>query len=277
MDDNFYITLPSNVKSVSSEPNKIGHYHTTLPKPLQFSPSTKWEVALVEICYPFSWDNVHTDLRVINYKRPLPSSDLRVELGTSQKKIPQAYYSNLQDLIEAINDVKPRWFKGTFQLRDDIVELALADSQSITLHPQLSAILGFKTNHWVQGEHPLLLPPPKGWSTSSEVENLDIIKASYKGDIRVNMYNMFVYSNIVKETLVGDSFVPLLRTVPLDNEIGNYVHKSFETPHYIPLNTQFIPSIEIKLTDDTGECVRFDRGKVIVKLHFRKHRSYMYQ
>ena len=58
MEDNFYITLPSNVKSFFLE-NKISNYKTKLSSRIILP--DEWEVGLVEISYTFSWYNLSSD------------------------------------------------------------------------------------------------------------------------------------------------------------------------------------------------------------------------
>ena len=53
----FFITLPSNVKSITSEPNTIANYITKLPQRIILN--GKWQVALVEISYPLTWYNIN--------------------------------------------------------------------------------------------------------------------------------------------------------------------------------------------------------------------------
>ena len=54
--EGFYLILPSNVIS-NRHKNKTSHFYTDLPIPLELD-KDKWEVALVEIDFPRSWNNV---------------------------------------------------------------------------------------------------------------------------------------------------------------------------------------------------------------------------
>lgn len=56
----FFLTLPSN----TLQSNTTGNFVTHLPKNLVFS--GQWEVALSEIQYPFSWNNITGQLLVDN-------------------------------------------------------------------------------------------------------------------------------------------------------------------------------------------------------------------
>lgn len=86
--------------------------------------------------------------------------------------------------------------------------------------------------------------------------------------------NIYVYSDVVAETYVGDRFVPLLRTVPIHKENqGKYVTEFFDNPRYLPLSRNYIEQIEIRLCDSYGENIRFLWGTVVVTLRYRRHKS----
>ena len=61
--------------------------------------------------------------------------------------------------------------------------------------------------------------------------------------------NLYIYSDIVSET---------------------YVTESFEQLRYMPLARNFIEQIEIRLVDESGENIRFEWGKVLITVHFRR-------
>ena len=81
-----------------------------------------------------------------------------------------------------------------------------------------------------------------------------------------NQY-FYVYTDIIKSQYHG-VVVPVLPTVTVKGEHGSCVSKNFGRPHYVPLNKKnFYMSTNI--TDETGQLVAFEHGKVIVTLHFR--------
>ena len=57
-------------------------------------------------------------------------------------------------------------------------------------------------------------------------------------DFNVNQTTMFVYSNIVASSLVGNTFAPLLHTVHLEIDYKmEMLHKNYTTIHYFPVRT----------------------------------------
>ncbi|KAK3746735.1 hypothetical protein QZH41_010293 [Actinostola sp. cb2023] len=90
--------------------------------------------------------------------------------------------------------------------------------------------------------------------------------------------NVFIYSNLVTGTLVGDAEVPLLCTVDMKagtgegSGLGGMLREP-EQLMYCPLRVGYIESIRLLLNDEFGKTlVVFDRGQTVVVLHFLKKR-----
>ena len=88
--------------------------------------------------------------------------------------------------------------------------------------------------------------------------------------MKFNTPALYVYTDIVADELVGDAKVPLLRTVPIDGQMGDFMHREFIRPYYKRLSKGYISSILIEVKDDTGKDIDFTQGKVICNLHFRR-------
>jgi hypothetical protein len=82
-------------------------------------------------------------------------------------------------------------------------------------------------------------------------------------------HSLFVYCDIAEHVVVGDVKVPLLRTVNISGKEGVMISKIYQTVQYVPIQRKQFDTIEIDIRDDTGRRVPFQRGKVIVTLHFR--------
>lgn len=93
----------------------------------------------------------------------------------------------------------------------------------------------------------------------------------YTPRLSKGIFSLFIYINIVCETLVGDSYVPLLRSIHIPTaEYGTTVHQNIENPIYIKLNRNEIKDIEVQICDDSGVLVPFQEGKCLLMLHFKK-------
>ena len=107
--------------------------------------------------------------------------------------------------------------------------------------------------------------------------SMEVIKRTKEAprvfDPESGVYALYVYTDIIQPGLVGNALVPLLRIVPIKGKVGDTVHHCFENPHYQPLCVKQFQTVEIDIRDDTGQPVSFERGKVIVKLHFRRRQD----
>ena len=92
---------------------------------------------------------------------------------------------------------------------------------------------------------------------------------------RLDVVNsLYVYSDIAKYQLVGDTEAPLLGIVPTQGEPGHRIQWNFNPLCYLPVNRMFISGIEMLLCTDDGEKVPFagDSDNVVCCLRFRKTR-----
>ncbi len=253
-----YITLPSNVVSSDYGTNRIGHYHTIIPESLDFT-SGLWECALVEFAFPRTWYNIKdNDIEmVITRKR-----------GDSQKvettHFSEGFYDSIPKLIEEMNRViatLPRISsRMVFNEFTRCVGCKVANGEKIVLKRNLRQKLGFSEE---QSFNRLSFPVNERYA---------IVKAPHMACLDPSLYNIYVYSNIVKNSVVGGVYAPLLRTITLDSTVGilSYQNMIFDSPHYVPLVQNYVKHIEIKIADDQGKVIAFKSGKVIVKLHVRQ-------
>ena len=92
----------------------------------------------------------------------------------------------------------------------------------------------------------------------------------YSANIDAGYNNLFIYSDIVEYSIVGDTVAPILRVVPFksynfvesDNDSQHINHEIINL-HYVPVSKSEFDTIHINITVI---------GKTIVKLHFRQVR-----
>lgn len=91
-------------------------------------------------------------------------------------------------------------------------------------------------------------------------------------DMSAGIRALCVYCDIVDLTMVGDSKVNLLRTVPVprDAQFMDQIDMEFQRVHYIPVTRTELRNIEVYIKDETGADLEFELGRVILTLHFRK-------
>ena len=94
IDDEFFITLPSNATQGSPAGNRPSRYETRLAHPLRLD--GMWEVALINFTYPHEWTYIERDYRyTIAYPAPgeqltgKPGADLNEEQPLHYERWPE--------------------------------------------------------------------------------------------------------------------------------------------------------------------------------------------
>ena len=274
MEEGYFLILPSNTPSISpGNRNTTSKFTIPLPKPIEHN--NEWEVALLEINYPHSWSDGLSPKSCM-YK--IGKQEIRQQMQFAvplewypcgQSKDNQSvitHYGGIEDIIKALNGKRPEIFQGSFDVSAETgrVRIYMDFEEVIEMDQNLSSVLGFdeSTYRAVHG---------KIENKKSYHRELRVIEAENKPDVKITMYNMFVYCNLVSETYVGNKMVNLLRTVPVKQErAGQYVTEHFHPLRYLPLSSSYFHNIDILITDDIGEQVKFEWGKVIIHLHMRK-------
>ena len=254
--DDFYIVIPSNISSIDDEPNKISHFRCHLPRSLTLDKAL-WRVALIEIDYHYTWNNISGDVACL---------DIKTVNLTTKTLLSNGLYTTPKQLVDAINETLQ-----SYEMRSKLTisnggrcKFDIAYLERIQLHPTMSGILGFEETTFKSFFAP----------TEQEPEPHRIYSAKYPADTNASFYSIYVYSNIIEDTLVGNTYVPLLQTVPIKTgRRGKLIHHEYLLPQYLKLQTGTLSSIEIKLCDESGNPVRFEKGHVIAKLHFKKEKD----
>ena len=261
----FYLTLPSNTVG----DNLSCDYRVHLPDVIHLN--GEWEVALAEIMYVKSWNNLrYTDVQL----GLMLSNDVNVWMH-----VPAGHYDSIEQLIKAIHmtlkafhdkhrkptkyekDMKylklidriPEsvMFGYDYVLKRVIVEMNPEYVKEVKVYGVLQYMLGFHTH---------FLYPPKQM-------------ARYPVDIRGGIDALYVYCDLVENTVVGNIRAPLLHTVPVRGTYGDIVDEIYQAPHYTPLLKKEFNSVNISIKDDQNHTIPFAYGKTIVKLHFRKRKN----
>jgi hypothetical protein len=245
----FYMNLPSNASLKTYPKNTLASYTTHLPSTVQLN--GQWEVALVEVSYPRTWYNITAGqcYATIHDKRDNTATDVH---------IPEGYYHNVEEILSILNDAFHEFGNVTnasFNSRSRKVSFGLTSTMTIILNKSLADILGF--------------------------EQLEMCGPSYAlsataGDINRGCNTLFVYCDVAEDVIVGDTKAPLLRTVNVEGEYGDTVHKIYSTPLYVPVRKSQFDTIEINIRDETGQLVPFTFGRTIVTLHFRRVGSVLF-
>jgi hypothetical protein len=263
----FYITLPSNVVSKSFPNNTIANYATVLSQRINFEGT--WTVGVSEISYTKSWYNVINSHKIMLFDEN--SSEIIGDIYVSS-----GYYESEEKLINEINyelqkikNIVPPKIKYN-KLNNKIYINAGLHEKSIKVYPyfgeEIENILGLKNINNIHNSDVASYIFKKKMYKNMNFE------AFYPVEISAGYHTLYVYSNIVYPSYIGDTCAQLLRVVevPKDASFGEQCVIRYENPQYRPLLLNEINNIEISIKDDNGELIPFKFGRAIVTLHFKK-------
>ena len=244
----FYLHLPSNSSLDKFPNNTLTEYRVCLPQTVSLTGD--WEVALTEIHYPHSWNNVQGNFENRFYLRNQELDSMWEALI-----VPPGHYSSVADVIIKINEVVSSngRFKDEVQLSFDTL------NRKVTVHLQNKVEVYFSDIGQMLG----FLPKEVISKTST---------ADREADLDHGFHDLYVYCDIIQPQYVGDALVPLLRIVPVEGKDRERISKSFIRPQYVPVSRKQFESIEVNIKRDTGETVPFEFGRVLLTLHFRQSR-----
>ena len=188
--------------------NTLTEYRVCLPQTISLTGD--WEVALTEIHYPHSWNNVQENFENRFYLRNQEFSEVWEALI-----IPPGHYSSVVDVITKINEVVSvnDRFKDEMQLSLDTL------NRKVTVH------LRNKTEVYFSDTRQMLrFSPNTVISITSTAERAV--------DLEHGFDDLYVYCDIIQSQYVGDALVPVLRIVPVEGKDGERISKSFIRPQY---------------------------------------------
>ena len=288
--NDLYITLPSSVRSVVRE-NTLADYVSELPYTVELW--GEWEVALVDINFTKSWYNIRKDQFVgIQLNDDQAMRYIKEEPLSAGRYTEEQFITKLNSLLaahagERVMESLNQIIKATVERKKRISsfnDLTIDTSPIITLDP-----ITRKTRVSVVKEGENVFLPTFGdeiWgvlgfnktdsTTVIEKNGGRYILGSRAVDFEGGIYCMYVYSDCVKPSLIGDISAPCLRVcaLPTEKKFGDNCAISFQTPCYYSISNRRFKSIRITLKDKTNKKMPFQFGETLVKLHFRKKHVY---
>ena len=295
LESQFQVTLPSNA-SISTYPdNRPSDFTVKLPSKIRLN--GEWEVAIMDIQYPNSGQNIQEDVTIALLYHSQPETKLDEAdkpLMTELKKtfgpflaanpsqfanpyeldyftIPAGHYQSIQHFLERMNKEMEDVYTRVMGKKTDAKTKLQFHWDEAT-----DRVIGTKAQPaiTIMTQNPIL---SQVLGTNLKKDSAILWTNFNKSFIGINspqleiLSSMFVYTNIIKYQLVGDKECPLLGVVPIKGTFREQTFWPFNPPYYIPLTNNEIDSINIKLCTDTGKPFPLLRnGKVICRLHFRR-------
>ena len=259
MSESFYVVLVSNVVTDIFK-NTPNHFTTPLAVPISLVDEA-YEVGLAAISYCHSFYNIIWPLNVVT----LNKLDLEAKnTDTFMYDMSNGYYPTAKTFCDQYDKERPEGYnsKCEFDKLNEKIKIIVPEWESVQFNPELARMLGFKSK---DGVFP--------WFKGRKRKGKFVFKARYVADMSPSMSSLYIYSDIVRDMRVGNSFASLLTTVGIRGKHGETIHEIFTEPQYVPVRGTDIKNIEIMITDDAGRDVVFRKGRVMIKLHFRKKRQ----
>jgi hypothetical protein len=86
-------------------------------------------------------------------------------------------------------------------------------------------------------------------------------------DIKAGHKLLLIYSNVVQESLIGNTRAPILRILAITGKDGELITHPFPTILYKDLKLSHLSPMTISIRNETGASFRFRSGIVMVALH----------
>ena len=192
----FYLHLPSNSSLDKFPNNTLTEYWVCLPQTISLT--GEWEVALTEIHYPHSWNNVQGNVENLFFLHNQELDGMWEPLI-----VPPGYYSSVADLITRFNEVinANDRFKDKVQLSLDTL------NRKVIVHLQNEAKVYFSD-----------IGQALGFSPNNVISRTSTAEQAV--DLEHGFHDLYVYCDIILAQYVGDALVPLLQIIPVEGRMG---------------------------------------------------------
>jgi hypothetical protein len=230
--------------------NVVSDYTTQLYQPIKFD--GEWEVGIAKVIYRNSIKSTLGFLQ-IRFKEHEYKFDLTCYDGDLVSTIINEFNDHISEIIDK--------FPGETPLK---ISLKSEPNEYKTIKIE---ILNEDVKLQIGGYLNDLLHVPE---TSLWYSKKKPFESKFK-DIKVNTnVSMFIYTDIIKDQIVGDTKAKLLDTLSIKGGRDEVVTIDVENPNYVDVGKSEVNSINISRRDSTGNLIHFTKFvRFIIKLHFR--------
>jgi len=97
-------------------------------------------------------------------------------------------------------------------------------------------------------------------------------RSNYFPDLQRGVRNLYIYTNIVENTFLGNQLLSFISVIPITGKVGEYKYHPVFIPVHKACNTHTLEEVTIKILDYKGEKIRFRHGSgsVHLLLHFKR-------
>ena len=260
--ESFTIELVPNASGELFPDNTLSFLTNFLPEQLNLE--GQWEVAISEISYPSTYQNI-TEGKFKFFDEMLSKS-------TSNYNLEPGLYNSITDIVEAINRIIQE--RNNHNETCITVKVSRGTQKVVLMLANDTSGLAFCSTD---------LGHIFGNNVGNEFGVLMIGKGLHEPEFAydiVRIHSLMIYSDLVEYNIVGDTTTPLLRCFPFISKIkggdiittGQYMnYQTFSNLQFRPLLKNNFHSIHIDLRDTSGEKKLFvSVGITQLVLMFRK-------
>ncbi len=268
----FYMTLPSDSSADIFPDNRIGSFNTNLAREVVLE--RDYEIGLSECIIP----NPRSQVKEPIIYKVSPGEFVKFDVDVGQ----------LAALVDGEDvDIKlPKVANSAveafrFSAKDRKIVLHVAPFCTVKFtkeNKSLAGILGFPlaTLSGPTGEKAAEFQKYLMDTTFDGVDAVTVPDITYRGHQALHPFGaksdlsfVYIYCDVAEYSAVGDTMVPCLRTIPVTPGSDKTIVLRFENPHYVPVSKSRFSTISILMCNDLGDEIRFNKGRSLVKLHFR--------
>ena len=262
----FYVVLPSD-SSINYYPdNTVAHFKTKLAHPICIDGN--YEVALTELIYPMSYHNFIAPDEVSLCYPPEGREifDKRLScFNLVNWRLQSGYFKDEEALVDYLNKDLMKSFSKLYNVAG--------------LEPFFT-FNGKKIRFKLKGSLDLVENGGNVYKADLNAREAGVslglinkLKLGKNEPFELSDYQslIYVYSDIVGTSLVGDVQVPLLRVIATNGEWDETISEVCHNPYYVPVARRGFDTIEININTQLGAPMPFTGGKAVVVLHFRRH------
>ncbi|KAI1690601.1 hypothetical protein Ddc_24826 [Ditylenchus destructor] len=107
-----------------------------------------------------------------------------------------------------------------------------------------------------------------GFQEGRYLENNEIAKRM--PDLRGGIDQLYVYTNVCQDMIVGDRLTNMIRNVSVSGKPGQVIEKIYDSPIYNKIMHHSLDEIEVDIRTNDGRPIPFETGEVTVTLFFKK-------
>ena len=176
-------------------------------------------------------------------------------IAHTKYKLPSAYYSSIDSVLQNINEHVKEVYKDdeidvfSMDSNKGKIRLTIKAGVTVRISRKLARLLGFMQREYRGGISKLADHPP---------------------DLKKHLGSLHVYVNAMRDRVVGDTMAPLIGMVPHVDVFPpglKIAHHTFLRPKYFPIKNKFWDTVTVNIRDDKGDLVPFSEGSTTLTLH----------